>query len=121
MNDIAHPVEIRQNCLHGRSFGRLTGRLPELLIGIHHLDQLIAADIISLVTVGALLVSSGYLIRHAARFPQVIPALHFQYYYMFWIMAIGFALIFLSRSRVLIKRLMGMGTAARNPEGGELP
>jgi len=67
--------------------------------------QLVASDVICIVTVCFLFISSCYLIGHAARFPQIIPSLYLPYYYVFWMMPIGFALILFSRICVLLKRL----------------
>jgi TRAP-type C4-dicarboxylate transport system permease small subunit len=66
--------------------------------------QLIVSDVFCIATVGFLFVSSCYLISHAARFPQIIPSLYLPYYYVFWIMPIGFILILFSRICVLLKR-----------------
>ena len=88
---------------------------------LHKRLQLIVSDLVCLVTVGALLVSSFYLIRHAARFPQIIPSLDLPYYYVFWMMPIGFFLIFLSRACVLLKRLAGLDASARDAKEEALP
>jgi TRAP-type C4-dicarboxylate transport system permease small subunit len=66
--------------------------------------QLIASDVICIATVCFLFISSCYLISHAAKFPQIIPSLYLPYYYVFWMMPVGFGLIIFSRICVLLKR-----------------
>ncbi|MDR1828227.1 MAG: TRAP transporter small permease [Methylobacteriaceae bacterium] len=66
---------------------------------------LIGADILCLLTVAVLFVSSILFVRHASRFPQVISSLQLPYFYVFSFMSVGFFLIFFSRLAVLLRRI----------------
>lgn len=74
--------------------------------------QLMFSDIVCLIVVGLLFASSLYLLGHAARFKQIIPALYLPYYYVFWMMPVGFGLILFSRLHVLLKRIAGKTAAS---------
>lgn len=80
--------------------------------------MLVLSDLLCLIAVSVLFVSSIMLVQNALRFQQVISSMNLPYFYIFSIIPVGFALIFFSRLGVLLRRFF-QETESASPSDGE--
>jgi TRAP-type C4-dicarboxylate transport system permease small subunit len=66
----------------------------------------IVRDIISLITLTVLFISSVLLVHHALMFPQVISSMQLNYYYVFMVMTLGFGLMIFDKILILAGRFV---------------
>lgn len=66
------------------------------------------SDLIALVTLGVLFVSSIYLVIQGRMMPQVLSAVPLSYWQLYVVMVVGFGLMFLEKFTNVVKKMIAL-------------